>query len=273
MGPTFIQSKLFLNFSSFSKYAEERQQKLRHRTAIMNVVNHPRPLDSAAPPILDLEVTNKTEIIDQRKKCGGRKHAIFLALIFLLVAGASVAILVTTVFADKRNQDTSASSGNENLVDEYSSSKFRDELEAVISGAISNPSNLLDPLSPQSRSLDWIAFSDTIINSVIDTNLVQRYALMTFYFSTNGPLWAMTDLWGELTDSHECSFTGVECDPETMQVFKLDLKNRRMTGDLPEELALLTDLDIIKFRENTLKGTLPEAIFSQLTKMGESLML
>jgi len=40
----------------------------------------------------------------------------------------------------------------------------------------------------------------------------QRYALSTFYYSTNGDGWNDSEGW--LEDSSECSWVGVKCDDD-----------------------------------------------------------
>ena len=66
------------------------------------------------------------------------------------------------------------------------------------------------PVTPQRKALNWLAFEDgmrlTPDNDHWIKKIVQRYALATFYFATNGQTW--DNGYHFLTDIDECSWNG-----------------------------------------------------------------
>ncbi|KAL0388555.1 UNVERIFIED_CONTAM: Leucine-rich repeat extensin-like protein 6 [Sesamum radiatum] len=60
-----------------------------------------------------------------------------------------------------------------------------------------------------------------------------------------------------------CNYTGVYCapapdDPHITTVAGIDLNHARISGSLPEELGLLTDLALFHLNSNRFKGSLPD---------------
>ena len=55
--------------------------------------------------------------------------------------------------------------------------------------SISDTSALANTTSPQARALDWLVNQDGLRLCPEDTQLIQRYTLAVFYFSTNGDSW------------------------------------------------------------------------------------
>ena len=122
----------------------------------------------------------------------------------------------------------------------------------------SNPTTFVNPFSPQSLALKWLAYQDQIIDVIflgenvtnldasflVENNeyqwkLEQRFALLVLYFSTNGHAWRGITPWEYHVDTDECSvgFQGVGCDPMTGQVLQISLSNRLVDGHLPEEIG------------------------------------
>jgi hypothetical protein len=75
-----------------------------------------------------------------------------------------------------------------------------------------NSTQLLDPKTPQGQAYAWMNISDGNLDLCNYSTLLQRYAMITFYFSTGGPGWALSTDW--LTPIHECSWTLVVCDSQ-----------------------------------------------------------
>ncbi|EJK73505.1 hypothetical protein THAOC_04868 [Thalassiosira oceanica] len=68
----------------------------------------------------------------------------------------------------------------------------------------------IQPMTPQRKALNWLAFEDgmrlTPDNDHWIKKIVQRYALATFYFSTNGQTW--DNSYHFLTEIDECNWNG-----------------------------------------------------------------
>ena len=84
-------------------------------------------------------------------------------------------------------------------------------------------------------------------------------ALMALYDATDGPNWTNNTDWGNTCDP--CTWYGVECDYNG-KVSGLHLDNNNLSGGLPEEIGLLTDLRVLRLANNQLSGNIPVEIGS-----------
>lgn len=104
------------------------------------------------------------------------------------------------------------------------------------SKALSNPS------SPQRAAFEWLRTSNnTQISS--DERILQRYALASLFYATEGDQWKTTVSW--LSEDDECfwyttSNTGMLCDSEGNMV-EIHLRNNNLQGNLPMELIFLAN--------------------------------
>mmetsp|Transcript_19634 Transcript_19634/g.39038 ORF Transcript_19634/g.39038 Transcript_19634/m.39038 type:complete len:347 (+) Transcript_19634:27-1067(+) len=122
--------------------------------------------------------------------------------------------------------------------------------------------------SPQEEALDWIISEDIRFLCPNDPSIVQRYAVATFYFSTDGRNWK--DQGTALSSESECSWKGALDDNEkpswsficennyTFSVLSIDSNNLR--GTLPKELGLFSGLEQINIDDNIIGGPLPVEI-------------
>ena len=81
-----------------------------------------------------------------------------------------------------------------------------------------------------------------------------REALAALYDATGGVHWENNDNW--LTDEPGSSWYGVTADREGY-VTLLDLRDNRLSGELPPELGNLSRLRELRLRENQLNGEIP----------------
>ncbi len=110
-----------------------------------------------------------------------------------------------------------------------------------------------DPSSPQYQGLKWISL-DLSEGAGYDSNQsLQRWAMATLYFATQGESWSDNTAW--LTTSHECNWYGASCD-ESYHLTALDLDSNNLEGKLPVELDLLVDLQFLVLSKNKISGTL-----------------
>ena len=90
--------------------------------------------------------------------------------------------------------------------------------------AITAPSLLQDPATPQGQAFAWIVNLDPLqFDPCTYPTIDQRYGLATFYFSTVGTTWIRSDGWiGEMV---ECGWFGVTCAaPTNTTVERLQLR-------------------------------------------------
>jgi Leucine-rich repeat (LRR) protein len=117
-----------------------------------------------------------------------------------------------------------------------------DELRGVlISAWPSLEDDLANSSTPQFLAFDWL-LNNTDLEEYTDDRILQRFALATFYYSTDGNNWIQNDRW--LSDEHEClwytSSTTLPCD-NSLQYTSLDLERNDFSGTIPSELALLSN--------------------------------
>lgn len=164
-----------------------------------------------------------------------------------------------------------------------------------------------DEDTPQSRAAFWAADEDPHGISGNDPRMISRYALASFYFSTNGDDWTRCgrqstscnaeEEW--LTAPNECDWNSIICtDPDNgdfsvKEIFFSKMKLRfeylkvslvalticffaahvgneagnNINGTLPFELGLLSNLQRIVLSRQVLKGSFPD--WSRLSTLKE----
>jgi hypothetical protein len=139
--------------------------------------------------------------------------------------------------------------------------------------------------SPQNNALMAILNSTPELdpsNPEDQIEILQRYALNTLYFSTNGDSWKDNNMW--TSASHPCgsgnygndtkinntsqsaAWFGVLCDPAEEVIERLSLEGNDLRGGLPSEIQGLNGLQVLELNGNQLSGFIPGAI-GNLTKL------
>ena len=126
-------------------------------------------------------------------------------------------------------------------------------------------SALEDPNSPQSKALNWLESSANREISEAQ-RLLQRYALATLYYSTNGDDWINNIGW--LSEENECNWMSRSkkaiCG-ELGEYITLNLQENNLRGKLPAELGILSDtIRSLITRKNSLSGEIPSSIISDM---------
>jgi hypothetical protein len=111
--------------------------------------------------------------------------------------------------------------------------------------------------SPQAQAVQWL-LEDGFLHSngerVLDENLsgriLQRFALATLYFSTNGGQWLQNPGW--LSSDHECDWHSSIDDPGFSpchgdDLVHLNLSRNGLAGSIPPEINLLKSLGKYSF--------------------------
>lgn len=124
-------------------------------------------------------------------------------------------------------------------------------------------SSILDEDSPQARAIEWLD-SDPDSGAYTNFQRLQRFALATLYFATNGKEWVNNGGWVEGFRFDECDwYTGdsdslESCADGRFEAITLDLNS--LVGTLPDELAILTDLKVLDMGFNRLSGPIPSRL-------------
>eukprot|EP00934_Nitzschia_sp_Nitz4_P003832 Nitzschia sp. Nitz4//scaffold47_size129522//64425//66352//NITZ4_003554-RA/size129522-snap-gene-0.198-mRNA-1//-1//CDS//3329552809//3822//frame0 len=208
------------------------------------------------------------------------KNPVLLAIAAVVVVVLIVVVVpLWLVFFPTSNHPTSTSSTTS------TNNMDSDPVWDVTSRAAQLPSRLLElpqltladllaASSPQAQAMDWLIYQDTFLTSVQDPNLVPRFALLVLAMATASDLWLTTQPWHLQTSEHHCDWIGMDCQvvettttttqedsATTRVVWSMDLSNLRLTGSLPREIGLLTDLRTLILNQNKLEGSLPSEIF------------
>jgi hypothetical protein len=93
--------------------------------------------------------------------------------------------------------------------------------------------------TPQSKAFNWLVANNTTLGTFSEEIIIQRYALATLFYSTNGDSWSNNTLW--LDSGEECNGWGVSC-TNTGAVSQLALYSNNLEGTVPPEIGLLTSL-------------------------------
>ena len=118
---------------------------------------------------------------------------------------------------------------------------------------------------PRLKAACWLLYDDPAKLSASDkSRLLERYALLTLYFATNGSSWERSNNW--LTGKHVAKWEGVTVSRPTIfslkrHVTKLELPfNDLNKGILPRELSLLKELRELDLRGNDIQGVMPNKL-------------
>jgi hypothetical protein len=115
------------------------------------------------------------------------------------------------------------------------------ELESLlIPVSFDNGTALRTASSPQNKALIWLS-DNADINSYLNATKIQRYALATLFYSTNGANWSEKDEW--MSNEDECLWYNSGSSVCTRgSVETLSLWDNNLVGTIPNELALISNL-------------------------------
>lgn len=79
----------------------------------------------------------------------------------------------------------------------------------MILAQVANVNLLRNRLTPQGKAYEYMTLFDEYLTDPCGKNVVQRFALLTLYFSTKGDNWTSKARW--LSGEQECNWHGVDC--------------------------------------------------------------
>jgi hypothetical protein len=208
------------------------------------------PLVEASP--LEIEqmkpVSLKSLLFENRKVQG------LILLLVLVTVGVTLGIVFGIQNNSSNNdpaQDTLTGNTRETFV--------RDVLPDYTKEA------LKDPESDQSMALDWLWRDPGATATLPNFRRVQRFALaVAFYACTNYDTNTAAIVTNWLSDDHECTWpqllsSTVVCRDDRLQVL-IQNGDAGITGTLPPEIGLLTDLVFFDLSDTLLHGSIPSTI-------------
>jgi hypothetical protein len=171
----------------------------------------------------------EAEIVIEKQNCTTRVK-IWSGI--AVVLAMTVAVVLGTVLTQKQNAPTFTPSPQEILK----------ELESLlISVSFDNGKALQNQSTPQNNALNWLANNNTNLDTYSNVTKIQRYALATLFYSTNGISWGGKDEW--MSNTNECLWYNSGFSVCTNgSVDTLSLESNNLIGTIPNELALLSNL-------------------------------
>lgn len=229
---------------------------------------------------LDLQVIKSHEEEEQEEKARFRRYLIW-GFVGLLAVSAAVVIPVVLIFGKPSGPTEPTMSPSLAPTGAPSSAPSTSRRQDILQWAetISDPADLANITSPQFRAAAWVADEDELQAEQDNGHqLLQRYVLAVYYFSTGGDEWeecfrndACVVGFSWLTGGRsECLWHGVRCTTDG-KVQKLLIGNQaplgnNQVGTLPSELAELTDITSLVMLRGKVGGTIPTE-FGRFTKM------
>jgi Leucine-rich repeat (LRR) protein len=216
----------------------------------------------------DVEVHNSPVV--KRINAEERKRRCRKLLIILVVL--AVIILVAALGGGLGSKNGSSSSQNES--GDNNGPTSNDVSSFITSLAVSDISALADPSSPQYAALNWLKSNSANAQYQFETSLAnntelqliakERYAAATLYYSLGGSAWINNSGW--LSSASVCEWYGILCLLNTTNVQGLSLDEKSLTGTIPKEIQIFSDLVKLDLWGNDIVGSIPTSLFS-LTKL------
>ena len=264
------------------------------------VVSTTEELPRAQPVIGDdnpMVVETNVEEVDvleeeQRHKKQRRRTFCFVGSGMIIITGIILVILFTLVIDFNSFEDqvvvvgatsptTLSPTGSPSMVPSLSRGEyFKTLLPSFTVDAIENI-----PASAQYMAFQWIENDIILGNNYSDERLLERFALMSVYYATNGEAWYDRTSWGSHNTS-ECQWfsnydfepdavsqqnfaasaigdmlqDGNPCNAATHEIAALYLNSNGLAGTIPPEIELLTSLNALRLGYNKLHSTIPSEL-------------
>ena len=130
----------------------------------------------------------------------------------------------------------------------------------VLRAASKEPERFDDPTSVHTAAAQWMRYTNQV-ELVADGKIVQRYALVLLAMTLRSGSPFVVD---PATD--ECTWPGVTCNSNaTAQLYSpvesLAWPHQGLTGQIPQDIALLANLKLLDLAENKLTGRIPAGLY------------
>ena len=151
-----------------------------------------------------------------------QRRFLLLAAAVLLVIGAVIGVCVALLPSDTPSDEGGPSRPSQDALYQVRTHVLKQDWSDSLS--------LLDPTSAQSMAVEQLALEGADLNTI-----EQRYAILVVFFGLGGDA-------SDINGQDECDWGGViDCD-SLKRVQKLTLTSKGLSGSIPEEIGMLTDL-------------------------------
>lgn len=230
-----------------------------------------------------------------------KKQALTIAVVGVVLIVTVMTIALVFPLAPDAPSTSSSSNKNSEASHTNGIQSQTDLLLSLLPDSTKRKMIAQDPSSPQSKAFDWVLGDPSLDTYLYNDNienwrLLQRFALATLYYATDGPnSWFNATNWLSY-EHHECQWMAKEvpgfctCQTEDnrnptvypspcgdinddinttvakqQQQYKFLLLNANgLQGTIPDEVSWLTSLERLELVLNDISGTIPEQL-GQLT--------
>ncbi|CAB9504698.1 Leucine Rich Repeat [Seminavis robusta] len=216
-------------------------------------------LPNAVPVEDNLEVAKEFRVESASEPRGKRHSCVIVLLLWLSLL--LVAILLPMKLLDPKSstkveddEETSAEPPGSN-----SNTTFIIDLPSYTRQAIMD-----DNQSPQAKAYTWL-LDDPYLLDYTNDRKVQRFALATLFYATNGPYWTASQHWLDY-EKNECQWwnlaklppLGADACTGGDNFNALALAGNQMQGSIPREVGLLSTLRaLVLGDQDNLVGSIP----------------
>ena len=221
------------------------------------------------PPdaLCTLPSSNNDPSIDTDAKCGNRRVMSWVAGIALLLA--IIAIVVGIIVSGDDAKDTRSPvnaptmNGVCSMQDIFSecqdgASVFASDIPDCASEQYDSLLGLLTEIVPSLADMEETSCAPENLALLTleanEENSMDKYIFNMFYFSTSGHEWFDSSGW--LSTEHQCTWRGIFCNDEGV-IESLEMESNNLSGSIPTELGLLTELLTLYLYDNTLTDSVP----------------
>lgn len=155
------------------------------------------------------------------------------------------------------------------IISALSSNDVTSDMVAIIPKTVAELSTttLEDPYV---KAAAWITNVDA---TNVQQDVIQRYSLAVFFYSTNGVSWKNSTNW--MSKSYHCDWYGVKCCEHTFgnaickldsfgEVLELDFYRNNLVGPIPSVVVLLQYLHVLYLNKNKMTGEIPGKAFASM---------
>jgi len=224
----------------------------------------------------DVEVAAAVQIDPLEKQKKLKKYRRIAAGVGLIVV---VVVVVVAVFATQESVDAPAVVEPTGAPTPAPTSSRRADIESllvqngIVLSGVDNVEN-----SPQYKAFEWISDVDELALSSTDSNLLQRYALATFYYATNEGMGQCQEKYisfGGLCEDagkvpflsgvNECDWYGTQCNEDNV-VTTFRVAANSLSGTIPEEIRFLNSITFLQIADlgtagaELITGPIPESL-------------
>lgn len=196
-------------------------------------------------------IESKRKASCENKSQSPRKYRTATGVLCVVIPIVVLAIVVSTLVGKSSNRNSPVDSPtvapfatsrptSVPIKEIQDSASETSRLEQLITGAGITSKEQLYRGGPQAKAFTWLNQGNT--TNEPGWRLVQRFALVTLYYSLGGPDWARKAGW--LTNSPECEWfsrSSTSCRDGVFVEFTMVFNN--VSGTLPPEIGLLTGLE------------------------------